>query len=41
MNFKIELVVVGKVETVFSRRQDVTGAEGAHENSDDEVQMSE
>ena len=32
---KIALVVVGEVETVFSRRHDVIGAEGAHENSDD------
>ena len=30
----IELVVVGEVETVFSRRRDVTGADGAQENSD-------
>ena len=32
---KIALEVVGEVETVFSRRQDVIGANGAHENSDD------
>ena len=31
---KIELVVVGEVKTVFSRRNDVIGADGAHENSD-------
>ena len=31
---KIELVVVGEVKTVFSRRHDVIGADGAHENSD-------
>ena len=33
--FQIELVVVGEIETVFSHRQDVVGAGGAHENSDD------
>ena len=32
---KIVLVVVGEVETVFSRRHDVIGAGGAQENSDD------
>ena len=32
---KIALVVVGEVETVFSRRHNVIGANGAHENSDD------
>ena len=32
---KIALVVVGEVETVFSRRHDVIGADGAHENSGD------
>ena len=32
--FEIELVVVGEVETVFSRRQDVIGAGGANENSE-------
>ena len=32
---KIALVVVGEVETVFSRRHDVIGAKCAHENSDD------
>ena len=32
---KIALVVVGEVETVFSRRHDVIGADGAHENSAD------
>ena len=30
--FKIELHTVGEVETVFSRRRDVSGADGAHEN---------
>ena len=35
LHFKIGLVVVCEVETIFSRRQDVTGAECAHENSDD------
>ena len=33
--FKVGLVVVGEVETVFSGRQDAIGADGAHENSDD------
>ena len=32
---KIALEVVGEVETVFSRRHDVIGADGAHENSGD------
>ena len=32
---KIALVVVGEVETVFSRRHDVIGADGAQENSGD------
>ena len=31
---KIALVVVGEVETVFTRRHDVIGADGAHENRD-------
>ena len=35
LHFKIKLVIVCEVETVFSRRHDVTGAECAHENSDD------
>ena len=30
LRIKIELVEVDKVETVFSRRIDVTGAEGEH-----------
>ena len=33
-HFKIGLVVVGEVETVLSRRHDVIGADGAHENSE-------
>ena len=37
LHFTIELVVVGEVETIFSRRRDVTGADGAPENRDDEV----
>ena len=32
---KIALVVVGEVETVFPRRHDVIGADGAQENSGD------
>ena len=35
LHFKIKLDVVGEVETVSSRRHDVDGADGAHENSDD------
>ena len=34
LHFEINLVGVGEVETVFSRRHDVIGADGAHENSD-------
>ena len=34
LHFQIELVVVGEIETVFSCRHDVIGADGAHENSD-------
>ena len=34
LNTKIALVVVVEVETVFSRRRYVTGADGAQENSD-------
>ena len=36
---KIALVVVGEVETVFSRRHDVIGADGAHEYSEN-VELS-
>ena len=36
---KIALEVVGEVETVFSRRHDVIGADGAHENSEN-VELS-
>ena len=35
LHFKIELHVVGEVETVFSRRHDVVEADDAHKNSDD------
>ena len=35
LHFKIELVVVREVETVFSRRQDAFGADCAHENTND------
>ena len=35
LHFKIELEEVGEVETVFSRRHDVVGADDAHNNSDD------
>ena len=35
LHFKIALEVVGEVETVFSSRHDVIGADGAHENNDD------
>ena len=31
---EIELVVVGEVEAVFSRRHDVIGADGAYGNSE-------
>ena len=34
-HFKIELDIVGEVETVFSSRHDTIGAVGVHENSDD------
>ena len=34
LHFNIELVIVGEVETVFSRRHDVIRADGAHENSE-------
>ena len=32
--FKIELEIVGEVETVFSSRHDAIGTVGAHEHSD-------
>ena len=35
LHFKIELEIVGEIETVFSSRHDAIGAVGAHENSDD------
>ena len=35
LHFEIELIVVSEVETVFSRRHDAVGADGAHENGYD------